>query len=39
MKAQVLFVAPFKKLADDARLVIEEKFAVEKIYLRLLKPI
>ena len=26
MKAQVLFVAPFKRLADDARLVIEEKF-------------
>ena len=30
MKAQVLFVAPFKKLADDARLVIEEKFADRK---------
>lgn len=26
MKAQVLFVAPFKKLADDARLVINERF-------------
>lgn len=30
MKAQVLFVAPFKKLAEDARLVIEEKFPDKK---------
>lgn len=30
MKAQVLFIAPFKKLAEDANLVIEEKFSNKK---------
>ena len=30
MKAQVLFIAPFKKLAEDAHLVIEEKFPNKK---------
>ena len=30
MKAQVLFVAPLKKLAKDARLVIDEKFSDKK---------
>lgn len=30
MKAQVLFVAPFKKLADDTKIVIDEKFPEKK---------
>ncbi len=30
MKAQILFVAPFKKLAEDAKLVIDEKFPDKK---------
>lgn len=37
MKAQVLFVAPFKKLADDARLVIEEKFADRKDLFKIIE--
>lgn len=35
MKEQVLFIAPFKKLAEDAHLVIEERFSDKKIYLKL----
>lgn len=30
MKEQVLFIAPFKKLAEDAYLVIEERFSDKK---------
>lgn len=39
MKEQVLFIAPFKKLAEDAYLVIEERFSDKRIYLKLLKLI
>ena len=33
MKEQVLFIAPFKKLAEDAYLVIEERFSDKKDWI------
>ncbi len=37
MKAQVLFVAPFKKLAEDVRLVIDEKFPDKKDLFKIIE--
>lgn len=36
-KAQVLFVAPFKSLADDAKLVVNEKFPDKKELFRIVE--
>jgi len=34
MKEQVLFIAPFKKLAEDAYLVIEERFSDDELSIQ-----